>query len=125
MVVEYVALDGQAEEPAHAEQVARVLPENVRAVNLLVAPIEQVLLRDGVLVRQVEGVNVVLDAVFPRAAEDADGVVVVVEQEAAEVGVKRLPADADVHRVVVVVQHLQLVVDEGVRKGKDLVRALE
>ena len=72
----------------------QILPENVRDINLLVAPAELVQVGISVLLQHVEGGDVVLPAVVVVVAENARAQIGVVENETAEIAHERLNADA-------------------------------
>ena len=78
-----------------------VLPVEVGDGDLLIAELQRVQAGVGVFLQPVEDGQVVLVAIGGVVAEDAHAEVRVVEDEAAEVAVERLRADADGDEVVV------------------------
>ena len=86
----------------------QILSENVRDVNLLLAPAELVEVRVSVFLEHVEGGDVVLPAVVVVIAENTNAQVGVVENETAEIAHERLNAGAHGNEIVVVRQIAQM-----------------
>ena len=78
----------------------------------------------GVLLEPPERGQIVLEAVVVAVAEQADAELLVVEQEAAEIGLERLDADADGIEIVAVRDVAQVIVDEGFLHAEEVVVAV-
>ena len=89
-----------------AIDVCREHPIVARALHHAVQP------RIGVLLQPPEGGEVELEAVAVAIAEQPHAQLLIVEQEAAKVALKRLDADADRHEIVAVGGVAQMVIDE-------------
>src|SRR3984893_4503209 len=86
----------------------QILSENVRDINLLLAPVELVEVRVSVFLQHVERGNVVLPAVVVVVAKNANAQVRVVENETAKIAHERLNAGAQGNKIVVVRQIAQM-----------------
>ena len=78
----------------------------------------------GVLLQPPERREIVLEAVVVAIAEQADAELLVLEQEAAEIGLERLDADADAVEVVAVGDVADVIVDEGFLHAEELIEAV-
>ena len=82
----------------------KILAENIRDEDLLIAPVELVQIGVSVLFEHVESGHVVLPEIIVVVAEDADAEIRVVENEAAKIAHERLNAEARGNEIVIVRQ---------------------
>ena len=80
--------------------------------------------RIGVLLQPPERREIVLEAVVVAVAEQAHAELLVLEQEAAEIELERLDADADRVEIVAVRDVAQVIVDEGFLDADEAVEAV-
>ena len=117
-VVDQRRLRGHAE---HREVLAvEVGDEDVVLAQVLAEVVQAAV---GVLLDPPEPGQVVLEAVVVAVAEQAHAELVVLEQEAAEIGRERLDADADRVEVVALGDVAEVVVDEGFLDAEEVVGA--
>ena len=82
----------------------KILAENIRDENLLIAPVELVQIGVSVFFEHVEGDYVVLPEIVVVVAENADAEIRVVEDETAKIAHERLNAEPGGNEIVIIRQ---------------------